>query len=144
MPAGMPVQSGPKGHASGETQSFVSTHEDHAHVHSNVKRLLHPGAETKDVITQYISTIRVLRILDPQGVLLHKVADPIRQHLRSRADTIKCIVATLVEGEELQDENELGGADGNIDQGNMDGVENFVDNRWEPEPVDAAPGGSRS
>ncbi|ORX38980.1 hypothetical protein BD324DRAFT_618100 [Kockovaella imperatae] len=106
---------------------------------ANIKRLLHPGAETKDVIAQYISTIRALRILDPPGVLLHKVADPIRRHLRERPDTIKCIVATLVEGEELQDENELGAGDGAIDQGNMDGVENFLDNRWEPEPVDAAP-----
>ena len=106
---------------------------------SNLKRLLHPGAETKDVITQYISTIRCLRILDPPGVLLHKVAEPIRRHLRDRNDTIKCIVATLVEGEELQDENEPGGA-GPIRQGNDEGVEDFLDPKWEPEPVDAAPG----
>jgi len=105
--------------------------------HSNVKRLLHPGAETKDVITQYISTIRCLRILDPAGVLLHKVAEPIRRHLRDRVDTIRCIVSTLVEGEELQDENE---ASGLISQSNDDTVENFLDPRWEPEPVDAAPG----
>ena len=103
-----------------------------------MRRLLHPGAETKDVITQYISTIRCLRILDPQGVLLHKVADPIRKHLRERPDTIKCIVATLVEGDELQDENEH--SVGLIPQSNDDTVEDFLDPKWEPEPFDAAPG----
>ncbi|KAK4687974.1 anaphase-promoting complex subunit 2, partial [Tremellales sp. Uapishka_1] len=103
---------------------------------SNVKRLLHPGAETKDVITQYISTIRCLRILDPPGVLLHKVADPIRKHLRDRHDTIRCIVSALVEGEDLQDENEPAGI---ISQSNDETVENFLDPKWEPEPIDAAP-----
>ncbi|ORY29102.1 hypothetical protein BCR39DRAFT_593973 [Naematelia encephala] len=104
---------------------------------ANLKRLLHPGAETKDVIQQYISTIRCLRILDPPGVLLHKVADPIRKHLRDRPDTIRCIVTTLVEGEELQDENEASG--GLISSTNDDTVEDFTDPKWEPEPVDAAP-----
>lgn len=46
------------------------------------RRLLHPGADTKDIIIQYISTIRCLRILDPQGVLLSRVAEPIRVYLR--------------------------------------------------------------
>lgn len=103
---------------------------------SNLKRLLHPGAETKDVISQYISTIRCLRILDPPGVLLHKVAEPIRRHLKARPDTVKCVVATLVEGDELQDENEAGGL---IQTNNDDTVEDFLDPKWEPEPVDAAP-----
>lgn len=103
---------------------------------SNVKRLLHPGAETKNVITLYISTIRCLRILDPPGVLLHKVAEPIRRHLKERSDTVKCVVAALVEGEELQDENEAGGL---IQASNDDTIENFLDPKWEPEPIDAAP-----
>jgi anaphase-promoting complex subunit 2 len=100
--------------------------------------LLHPGAETKDVITQYISTIRSLRILDPPGVLLHKIAEPIRKHLRGRPDTIRCIVGLLVEGEDLNDENEAGG----LISEHLEGVERFNDPRWDPEPVDAAPGES--
>lgn len=106
----------------------------------NRKRLLHPGAETKDVITQYISTIRSLRILDPPGVLLHKIAEPIRKHLRERPDTIKCIVGLLVEGEDLNDENEAGG----LISEQLEGVERFGDPRWDPEPVDAAPGEPRN
>lgn len=48
----------------------------------NNKRLLHPGADTKVILTQYVSTIKCLRIVDPPGVLLFKVADPIRRYLR--------------------------------------------------------------
>lgn len=109
----------------------------------NLKRLLHPGAETKDVITQYISTIRCLRILDPLGVLLHKVAEPIRRHLRDRPDTIPQIVAALVEGEELQDENDPASVEP-LAFTNDNTVEKFWDPKWEPEPVDAAPGELRS
>ncbi|OCF34155.1 anaphase-promoting complex subunit 2 [Kwoniella heveanensis BCC8398] len=100
---------------------------------ANVKRLLHPGAETKLVLSLYISTIRSLRILDPPGVLLHKVASPIRKHLREREDTIKCIVSALVEGEELGDEND------SLIRNDVADVEDWSDPRWEPEPVDAAP-----
>ncbi|WVQ81579.1 hypothetical protein IAT38_003703 [Cryptococcus sp. DSM 104549] len=99
-----------------------------------LKRLLHPGAETHVILNFYISTIRCLRILDPLGVLLHKVALPIRTHLRSRPDTIKSIVETLVDGDKLQDEN-----GGLIPTSNDDEIESFGDPRWEPEPADAAP-----
>jgi len=45
-------------------------------------------------------------------------------------------VATLVEGDELQDENEAGGL---IQTSNDETVEDFLDPKWDPEPVDAAP-----
>jgi hypothetical protein len=48
-----------------------------------IKRLLQPGAATYDILQQYVSTIKVLRYLDPPGVLLYGVAEPIRRYLRS-------------------------------------------------------------
>ncbi|OSX59891.1 hypothetical protein POSPLADRAFT_1149567 [Postia placenta MAD-698-R-SB12] len=104
---------------------------------ANKKRLLHPGADTKDIITQYVSIIRCLRIVDPPGVLLFKVADPIRKYLRERPDTIRCIVASLVgddeSGDSLVDENEP------IQPLQQLQVEDFTDPNWEPEPIDAGP-----
>lgn len=47
-----------------------------------IKRLLQPGAATSDILQQYVSTIKVLRYLDPPGVLLYGVAEPIRRYLR--------------------------------------------------------------
>ena len=52
-------------------------------VHSFQRRLLHPGANTSDIITQYISSVRGLRILDPRGVVLEQVCEPLRSYLRS-------------------------------------------------------------
>ncbi|KAI0953198.1 hypothetical protein AcW1_007481 [Taiwanofungus camphoratus] len=104
---------------------------------ANKRRLLHPGADTKDILTQYVSIIRCLRIIDPQGVLLFKVADPIRQYLRDRPDTIRCIVASLVgggeSGDSLVDENEP------IEPLQQAQVEDYTDPNWEPEPIDAGP-----
>ncbi|KAI0670871.1 ubiquitin-protein ligase [Trametes maxima] len=104
---------------------------------ANKKRLLHPGADTKDILTQYVSIIRCLRVIDPPGVLLYKVADPIRKYLRERPDTIRCIVASLVgdgeSGESLVDENEP------IQPLQQMQADDFTDPNWEPEPIDAGP-----
>lgn len=80
--------------------------------------MLHPGANTSDIITQYISSIKVyvgltpfsgvvlctlvdswqgLRLLDPSGVILERVCDPVRNYLRVREDTVRCIVASLTD-----------------------------------------------
>ncbi|KAH7904718.1 ubiquitin-protein ligase [Hygrophoropsis aurantiaca] len=103
----------------------------------NKKRLLHPGADTKDILTQYVSTIKCLRIVDPPGVLLFKVADPIRRYLRDRPDTIRCIVASLVgdgeSGDSLVDESEP------IQPLQQPEAENYADPDWTPEPNDAGP-----
>ncbi|TBU44447.1 hypothetical protein BD309DRAFT_958345 [Dichomitus squalens] len=104
---------------------------------ANKKRLLHPGADTKDILTQYVSIIRCLRLIDPPGVLLYKVADPIRKYLRERPDTIRCIVASLVgdgeSGDSLVDENEP------IQPLQQKQADDFADANWEPEPIDAGP-----
>ncbi|KAG6815869.1 hypothetical protein H0H87_010659 [Tephrocybe sp. NHM501043] len=104
---------------------------------SNHKRLLHPGADTKLILSQYVATIKCLRIIDPPGVLLFKVADPIRRYLRERPDTIRSIVANLVGdddgGDSLVDENEP------IQPLQQADVEDYSDPNWEPEPVDAGP-----
>ncbi|EPQ50963.1 Cullin [Gloeophyllum trabeum ATCC 11539] len=103
---------------------------------ANKKRLLHPGADTKDILAQYVSTIRSLRIVDPPGVLLYKVADPIRRYLRDRADTIRCIVSSLVgdneNGESLIDDEPP------LPYLTKD-AEDYSDPHWEPEPIDAGP-----
>ncbi|XP_026461235.1 anaphase-promoting complex subunit 2-like [Ctenocephalides felis] len=52
-------------------------------------RLLHPGANTPDILTAYISAIKALRHLDPSGVLLETITEPVRQYLRGRDDTIR-------------------------------------------------------
>ena len=60
-------------------------------------RLLHPGAETAQVVDVYISTIRALGVVDPTGVLLQAVADPVKEYLRQRTDTVRSIVTSLTD-----------------------------------------------
>jgi len=110
---------------------------------ANTRRLLHPGADTQDIITQYISLMKALRILDPPGVLLSCVAQPVRLYLRSREDTIRCIVTSLVEpGHSLGDELDQIPENDNAGQGLSSGVPIQEENDyqltdWTPDPVDA-------
>jgi len=104
---------------------------------ANKRRLLHPGADTKVILTQYVSIIRCLRIIDPPGVLLYKVADRIRRYLRERPDTIRCIVASLVgdgeSGDSLVDDTEP------IQPLQGPQMDDYMDPNWDPEPIDAGP-----
>jgi anaphase-promoting complex subunit 2 len=63
---------------------------------SLVKRLMHPGANTSQIIDVYINTIKVLREIDPSDRLLDVVTDPVRTYLRGRSDTVRCIITRYV------------------------------------------------
>lgn len=41
--------------------------------------------------------IKALREVDPAGILLNAVGGPIKAYLRSRRDTIRCILASLTD-----------------------------------------------
>ena len=65
-----------------------------------IRRLNHTGANTLQIIDVYINTIKVLRILDPTDHLLARVAEPVRQYLQGRQDTVRCIIASLTNAEQ--------------------------------------------
>ena len=72
-------------------------------------RLLTAGAATTDILLQYISTIKALRTMDHTGVFLEAVGEPIREYLRSRKDTIRCIVTMLTDDTGAGGASSLGG-----------------------------------
>ncbi|XP_001605994.1 anaphase-promoting complex subunit 2 [Nasonia vitripennis] len=112
-------------------------------------RLLHPGVSTPDILTAYIAAIKVLRQLDPTGVLLEMITEPIKVYLRGREDTVRCVVSGLLDESstsDLADELAKGGdsihldvEDGASPQDDKDDWEN-----WQPDPVDADPGTTSS
>lgn len=59
-------------------------------------RLLIAGAPTADIIDTYRLTIRALRDLDPSGVVLRAVSGELKEYLRKRKDTIRCVVGMLM------------------------------------------------
>ncbi|KAL9628554.1 MAG: hypothetical protein Q9164_007227, partial [Protoblastenia rupestris] len=111
-------------------------------------RLLQPGASTKEILQVYISIIKAFTMLDPKGVLLDRVARPIRRYLRERDDTISIVVGglladpeestnagdTLVElAVEMAKQNSLmSGEDTDLEL-------DYDDMEWIPDPVDAGP-----
>ncbi|OTF69528.1 anaphase-promoting complex subunit 2-like protein [Euroglyphus maynei] len=58
-------------------------------------RLLHAGVATSSIIEAYLTTIKALRLLDPQGIILQIVCFPIRNYLKTREDTVRCIINIL-------------------------------------------------
>lgn len=119
-------------------------------------RLLTAGASTNDILDQYVSTIKALRTIDPTGVFLEAVGEPIREYLRGRKDTIKCIVTMLTDGtggnnngpgntgdsllEELNRDEENQENTGLDDDINTDDKQAWIDiQRWEPDPIEADP-----
>lgn len=66
---------------------------------SLTEHLLHPGVATYDILTAYISAIKALRALDPSGLILQLVTEPVRRYLKSRGDTVRCIVTALTDGD---------------------------------------------
>ena len=115
------------------------------------KRLLIPGAMTTDIIQQFISTVKVLRFLDPQlpaAASLAAVSEHIKEYLRGRRDTVRCIVTMLTEGDsaELFEEDRPGSARaglismdtdkaGHDDSGDSD-EDAERDAHWTPQPVE--------
>lgn len=110
------------------------------------RRLLHPGATTTQILDVYISIIRSFTELDAKGVLLDRVARPIRRYLKTRDDTARIIVASLLANDgddshslqyELSAEiakemkKPIAGTEthhGELDWDNMN---------WTPDPIDA-------
>lgn len=100
-------------------------------------RLLHPGVNTPDILTAYISTIRALRHLDPSGVILETVTKPVRSYLRNREDTVRSVVSSLTEegaGSDLAEELAKFASDADGDNDKDDSWD-----EWNPDPVDADP-----
>ena len=61
------------------------------------QRLLHPGVNTSDILTAYVSAIKALMSLDSSGVMMENVCEPLKKYLRNRDDTVKCIVSNLTD-----------------------------------------------
>ncbi|KAL3276147.1 hypothetical protein HHI36_020866 [Cryptolaemus montrouzieri] len=103
-------------------------------------RLLHLGVSTSDVLTAYIAAIRSLRVLDPSGLLLEVVTQPIHQYLRTREDTVRCVVSSLTEeGPNDLAEELVKGEAVQCDENTPleDDDENWE--TWTPDPVDHEP-----
>lgn len=132
------------------TNTNSRTHLTKSFINVLSQRLLQPGASTTEILQMYISIIRAFAILDPKGVLLDRVARPIRRYLHEREDTVKIVVGGLLAdpydefagtdvllelAEELNKSTSLGGEE-TVDDEELD----WDNMSWMPDPIDAGPG----
>ena len=116
------------------------------------RRLLHPGTTTTYILNVYISIIRAFHELEPKGVLLERVARPIRRYLKEREDTARIIISSLLTdvkdetGSKFSSNSELSYEIAaemakpltNLGQ-DADEELNWNDMSWQPLPQDASP-----
>ncbi|KAI6884946.1 hypothetical protein KC360_g7816 [Hortaea werneckii] len=114
-------------------------------------RLLHAGASTTDILSIYTSVIHAFRLLDSRGVMLEKVAGPIRAYLRTRDDTVSIIAASFLA--EVDEQGQVVAPDSNkvcpditfeVSQSSLEDtrdhrVTDWNDMDWMPDPIDAGP-----
>lgn len=92
------------------------------------KRLLHPGANTTDIIVQFINMIKAIQVLDPTILSIDMLSQPIRNYLQKRPDTIRCAVTMFTnESSELYQELTSLTEDGENNNSNNN-------SEWEPLP----------
>ena len=140
-----------------DLKSYVNNPKARLHVTQDFSevlshRLLQPGASTTQILQIYISIIRSFTFLDPKGVLLDRVARPIRRYLRERDDTVNIVVGGLLAdpddaspGPEVLTElaielDRTGGLPVEEGKGADDAELDWDNKSWMPDPVDAPPG----
>merc|ERR1719312_2222349 len=117
-----------------------------SHLTSSLKqvldaKLLHPGVNTADILTAYIAAIRALRVLDSSGGVLELVTEDVRKYLKTREDTVRCIVQSLIDDSATELTEELQKTEGlHLEHSFQapDDLECLDDwEQWQPDPVDA-------
>lgn len=93
-------------------------------------RLLIPGAHTEDILQMYLRTNKVVSLLfknanRKRSDVFQKVTSSVIHHLHKRKDSVKCIVSTMLENDDCEDENEF------FDNCSDDDFE------WVPNPTDS-------
>ena len=146
-----------------DLRRFTTTPAARAHVVGRftadvAHRLLHPGLSTTAILRRYIAIIRAFTVLDPKGVLLDRVARPVRRYLRERDDTVRIVLGGLLADPadpparaaaaaaaadpealaELAPELAAAGPDA-ARPDDADAELDLADLAWVPDPVDAGP-----
>ena len=113
------------------------------------QRILHAGATTVEVLSIYVNVIHAFKLLDARGVLLDKVAGPLRGYLRSRDDTVSVIAASFLADVDANGNLSAEGDDkvcvdiakaaqsSSLEDAPSDRGLDWDDMDWVPDPIDA-------
>ena len=65
-------------------------------------RLLTIGRSSSLILSFYIKTIDVMKLLDPSTLMLEEVSDAFKQFLNKRQDTLQCIIQIILYDDDLK------------------------------------------
>uniref|UniRef100_A0A182Q1F4 Anaphase-promoting complex subunit 2 n=1 Tax=Anopheles farauti TaxID=69004 RepID=A0A182Q1F4_9DIPT len=105
-------------------------------------RLLHPGVDTPDILSGYVAALKTLAHFDASAVLLRGITQPIKEYLRGRPETVRCVVTSFTGdgtsdlAEELA-KGEKGSANAEFSDDELDESNDWEN--WQPDPVNKAP-----
>ena len=101
-------------------------------------RLLHLGSTTDAVILAYMRTIRAFLVMDTSGVLLDKVARPLRRYLRLRMDLVPKLALGMLDSKSSNPLAELAHELSTTNPSPPE-LDDLSDIAWVPDPIDALP-----
>ncbi|XP_053674106.1 anaphase-promoting complex subunit 2-like [Anopheles nili] len=103
-------------------------------------RLLHPGVDTPDILTGYVAALKTLAYFDTSAVLLRSITKPIKDYLRGRTDTVRCVVTSFT-GDGTSDLAEELAKNENVKPKatESDKIDSDDWKNWQPDPVNIAP-----
>ncbi|XP_035792754.1 anaphase-promoting complex subunit 2-like [Anopheles albimanus] len=102
------------------------------------KRLLHPGVDTSDILTGYVAALKTLGHFDPSNVLLRSITKPIKDYLRGRPETVRCVVTSLTGDGSSDLAEELAKSESSKPKETNDTPEDTDWESWNPEPANVA------
>ena len=96
-------------------------------------RLLIPGAHTEDILQMYLRTNKVVGLLfknspKKRSEIFQRVTGSVIHHLHKRKDSVKCIVSTMLENDNEDEEMDFFDIPQNHENDDFD---------WVPPPIDA-------
>lgn len=134
------------GAALSDIKESLSGSAEKAHLcstfNAQMQRLLHAGATTQEILAMYVNIINTFRgTLDSRGVLLEKVAAPVRAYLRHReGDTLSSVALSFLGRQsDSGDSDQISEAVANSAIDADDVIVNWNDMEWVPDPIDAGP-----
>uniref|UniRef100_A0A182WMA8 Anaphase-promoting complex subunit 2 n=1 Tax=Anopheles minimus TaxID=112268 RepID=A0A182WMA8_9DIPT len=104
------------------------------------ERLLHPGVDTSDILTGYVAALKTLAHFDASTVLLRSITKPIKEYLRGRPETVRCVVTSFTgDGTTDLGEELAKGEPVKPKTSNNDKLDDADWQSWQPDPVNLAP-----
>ncbi|XP_040156156.1 anaphase-promoting complex subunit 2 [Anopheles arabiensis] len=105
------------------------------------ERLLHPGVDTPDILTGYVAALKTLAHFDSSTVLLRSITRPIKEYLRNRTETVRCVVTSFTgDGtSDLAEELAKGETEPVSKTSSSDKLDDPDWKNWQPDPVNMAP-----